>query len=52
MLIYIKSHIHKYTYVYVEKLRLYIVYGKKMLAKEKVIQCELSFKVVFFSSGK
>lgn len=54
MLIYEVRHtyIHTYMYVYVENLRLYRLYGKKMPAKENVLQHELRFKMVFFSSGK
>ena len=39
---------HTYIYVYIEKLRLYILCGEKMLAKENVLQRELSLKMVFF----
>lgn len=46
------SYINTYIYVYVEKLSLYILHGMKILAKKKVLQCELCFIMVFFSSGK
>lgn len=44
---YIESYIHLCTCVERKPLRFYVFYGKKILEKVKILQCELSFKLVF-----